>query len=109
MRNILLALAFALSVSSTALAQHNVAGAPEAQSSRALSAASYLDRGNDWLKKGDFERAIADYSLAIAFDARHADAYYNRGLARTGKGDLYGASPDFDKSLAAHPHLGRAA
>ena len=49
MRSILLALAFAISVSSTMLAQRAVAAASETQSSRALSAASYLDRGNGWL------------------------------------------------------------
>ena len=82
MRSILLAIAFAISVSSTALAQQAVVH--EAQSSRALSAASYIDRGNGWLKKGEFERAIADYTLAIVFDAGHANAYYNRGVARSG-------------------------
>src|ERR1051326_2274054 len=44
--------------------------------SRATSAASYLDRGNDSYKKGDVERAMADYDLAIATDPRLAAAYY---------------------------------
>src|SRR5262245_42327573 len=105
MRGILLALAFAISVSSTALAQQAVASAPGAQSSSALSAASYIDRGTDSLKKGEFERAIADYSLAIVFDAGHAGAYYNRGMARAGKGDLDGALLDFDKALEINPRL----
>src|SRR5215813_2294645 len=105
MRSILLVLPFAISVSLTALAQQTVAIAPEAQSSRALSAASYLDRGNGWLKKGEFERAIADYSLAIVFDAGHASAYGNRGMARAGKGDLDGAISDFDKALEVNPRL----
>ncbi|MCI0390588.1 MAG: hypothetical protein MOB07_17725 [Acidobacteria bacterium] len=69
MRSAMLALAFAISVSFTTLAQQTASVAPEAQSSRASSAASYLDRGNGWLKKGEFERAIVDYSFAIAFDA----------------------------------------
>src|SRR5262249_59976753 len=99
MRGILFALAFAISVSLTAMAQQTLAIAPEAQSSRALSAASYLDRGNGWLNKGEFERAIADYSLAIVFDAGNAGAYYNRGMARAGKADLDGALRDFDQSI----------
>ena len=99
MRSILLALAFAISVSSTTLAQRAVAAASETQSSRALSAASYLDRGNGWLKKGEFERANADYTLAIVFDAGNAGAYYNRGMALAGKGDLDGALRDFDKTI----------
>ena len=74
MRSVLFALALAISVSISTPAQQAVATAREEQSSRALSAASYLDRGNGWLKKGEFERAIADYSIAIVFDAGHAGA-----------------------------------
>src|SRR5262245_48213345 len=62
-----------------------------AQTSRAASAASYLERGNEWLAKGELDRAIADYDLAIAFDGRGVVAYHNRGLARHRKGDLAGA------------------
>jgi hypothetical protein len=72
MRSVLFAIAFAISVSSTALAQQAVVHEP--QSSRLLSAASYIDRGDGWLKKGEFERAIADYTLASVFDAGHANA-----------------------------------
>ena len=64
----------------------------QAQPSRTVSAASYLERGNQWLAKGELDRAIADYDLAIAFDARVAIAYYNRGLARQRKGDLAGGA-----------------
>ncbi len=35
-----------------------------AQSARAAMAASYLERGNAWFAKGEWERAIADYDLA---------------------------------------------
>jgi len=67
MRGSLFAFVFAISVSSTALTRQTGAVAHEAMSSRAQSAASYLDRGASWLKKGEFERAIAKHSLAIAF------------------------------------------
>ncbi len=58
MRSALLALAFAISVSLTALAQRTAAVAPEARSSRAWSAASYLERGNGWLKPGETGRCL---------------------------------------------------
>lgn len=62
------------------------APAVEAQtSSRELTASSYLDRGNGWLAKGEIERAIADYDLAIATDPRLAEAYYYRGSVRQAK------------------------
>ena len=40
----------------------------QAQTSRAESAQSYCNRGNAWLAKGELDRAIADYDLAIVFD-----------------------------------------
>ena len=108
MRGILLALAFTLSVSSTASAQQYAKVAPESESSRSKSAASYLERGNIWFKQGEYERAIADYSLAIAFDTRFADPYCNRGMARALKGDIIGALQDFDIALALNPRLATA-
>jgi tetratricopeptide (TPR) repeat protein len=99
MRSILFALALALSVSSTALAQQYATVAPEAESSRAKSANSYLERGNTWFKKGEFERAIADYSLAIAFDAGFAGSYCNRGVARALKGSAERARSDIDQAI----------
>jgi Tfp pilus assembly protein PilF len=79
--------------------------AAQAQGSRAQSAASYVERGNGWLNKGELERAIDNYSLAIVFDGGHAGAYYNRGLARLRKDDLDGALEDFDRSLELSPRL----
>ena len=37
------------------------------QASRAATAASYFDRGSDWHAKGELERAISDYGLAIPY------------------------------------------
>ena len=82
--------------------------AAQAQGSRAQSAASYVERGNGWLNKGELERAIDDYSLAIVFDGGHAGAYHNRGLARLRKDDLDGALEDFDRSLELNPRLALA-
>jgi len=44
----------------------------QAQSSRTSSSVSYLERGNEWMAKGEWDRAIADYDLAIAFNSRAA-------------------------------------
>src|SRR5262245_48430878 len=70
-----------------------------AQTSRAASVASYLERGNSWFAKGQWDRVIADYDLAIAFDGRVAVPYYNRGLARHRKGDLSGALSDYNRAV----------
>ena len=79
-----------------------VASVAQAQTSRASSASSYIERGNKWLAKGDWDHAIEDYDLAIAFDAR-ATAYYNRGLAKQHKGDLDGAIGDYNRTIEIDP------
>ena len=38
-----------------------------AQSSRVASADSYLERGNAWYKKGELEKAMDDFNIAIIF------------------------------------------
>src|SRR5262245_46066760 len=80
-----------------------LSGGAVAQTSRANSAKSYVARGNEWMKKGEIERAIADYDVAIASDSRIADAYYNRGLARRRKGDADGALSDYDRAIELNP------
>src|SRR5262245_65986658 len=70
-----------------------------AQKSRADTAKSYLERGGGWLKKGELERAISDFDVAIATDERLAAAWYNRGLARYRRGDRAGALGDYKPAL----------
>ena len=79
------------------------AAVAQAQTSRAASAASYLERGASWMKKGEIDRAIADYDLAIAFDSQSSVARYNRGVARQSKGDLRGALEDFNEAIKLNP------
>jgi tetratricopeptide (TPR) repeat protein len=38
-------------------------------------------RGVAWDKKGDYDRAISDYSKAIELNPRYAEAYNNRAVA----------------------------
>ncbi len=70
-----------------------------AQVTHRASAASYLERGNAWAAKGEWERAIADFDLAIAFDPSFAGAYYNRAIARHRVGNLVGALADLDRAI----------
>jgi tetratricopeptide (TPR) repeat protein len=86
------------------LAAVSVSGQP----SRASSAASYLERGAAWMAKGEIERAIADYDLAITFDPRSAPAYYNRAVARENKGDLAWAVSDYDQAIRLNPRYADA-
>ncbi|MDQ3010635.1 MAG: tetratricopeptide repeat protein, partial [Acidobacteriota bacterium] len=66
------------------------------QGSRTDSAKAYIERGNGWFKKGEVERAIGDYDLAIATDPHLATAYHNRGFARRRQGNPDGARSDYN-------------
>jgi len=54
----------------------------QTQTPQAVSAASYVARGHDWYKKGELDRAMADFNIALMFDARCANAYPLRGLVK---------------------------
>ena len=64
-------------------------------------------KGVDWIKKGDYDRAIANYDRAIWLQPDYIDAYYNRGLAYSNKGDYDRAIADLEKvlELSADPGL----
>lgn len=56
--------------------------AAQAQNLRATTSSSYVERGNEWHAKGEYERALADFDLAIASDPSNAIAYYNRAATQ---------------------------
>jgi tetratricopeptide (TPR) repeat protein len=49
--------------------------------------------------KGDYDRAIADYTEAIRLDPGLALAYNNRGFAYSHKGDNDRAIADYDQAI----------
>ena len=61
---------------------------------------SYLhyNRGNVYIKRKDYKRAIADYTQAIALDPRLAEAFYNRGLALIDSGKTDEGISDLSKA-----------
>jgi tetratricopeptide (TPR) repeat protein len=48
---------------------------------RRARAKLYLKRGKVWIKKGEYQRAIADLNRALALDPNKPMAYYYRGTA----------------------------
>ena len=56
---------------------------------------AYYCRGLIYHKKGDYDKAVADYTEAIRLDPRDADAYYNRGVVYKYKGETAEAEADF--------------
>jgi tetratricopeptide (TPR) repeat protein len=49
-----------------------------------------------YLKMGQFDSAIQDYSSALRIEPKLASALYGRGLARLKKGDAAGGNADVE-------------
>ena len=64
---------------------------------------AYTNRGTAYAKKGEVDRAIADYTKTIALNPKHAIAYYNRGVTYEKKGDKEQAIADYRKALEIDP------
>jgi len=45
-----------------------------------------------------FQKAVDDYSRAIRLNPKDANAFYNRGVAKTMLGDIVGAHEDWRKA-----------
>jgi tetratricopeptide (TPR) repeat protein len=69
----------------------------------AQDAKFYFNRGIEYHKAGDINRAIADYTQAIALNPQHEYAYNNRGSAYYTKGELDRAIADFTQAIAINP------
>ncbi len=67
------------------------------QSSGEKDADAYFESGNVHFKKGEYDRAIADYNRALDINSRHTDAYYHRGY-------IYHLKGEYDKALSDYNH-----
>jgi lipoprotein NlpI len=68
----------------------------------------YGTRGNVWAAKGDFDRAIADYTEALKLGPKFARGYVNRGHAWAAKGDFDQAIADCTQAIKIDPKLAGA-
>ena len=59
---------------------------------------AFHNRGDAYGLKGDFDRAISDYTKAIELNPNYAPAYNSRGRAYTRKGDYIRAVADVTKA-----------
>ncbi len=62
-----------------------------------------VKRGNSYYALGRIDRAVADYSAAIAARPDHVEARFNRGIIRFARGDISGAVADYGAAIAAEP------
>jgi tetratricopeptide (TPR) repeat protein len=65
--------------------------------------AVYLQRGNGWYAKEDYDRAISNYNEAIDRNPSFVDAFMNRGLAWFQRGYFDRASKDFSDVIRLDP------
>ena len=68
----------------------------------------YYNRGITYGKKGEFDRAIEDFTKAIDLNPNYADAYYNRGVAYSNKGLVDYTIEDYTKVIALNPNYANA-
>jgi tetratricopeptide (TPR) repeat protein len=80
-------------------------GEKETRKNRVIA---YNKRGIAYYMKGEFDRAIADYTKVIALDPKNAKAYYNRGLAYHEKGEVDRAIANYTKAIALDPNFALA-
>ncbi len=93
-RLILIALAIFISACATPKVENN--------------AEFYYNRGIDRFERGDYDKAISDFSKAIEIDPRLAEAYLNRGIGYGSK-DLHDqAISDFNKAIELNTEYAKA-
>ncbi len=67
-----------------------------------------LARGSVYLKTGDTDKAVGDFTRAIEIDSKHPKAYHLRGLAREMAGDDDEALLDFNRAIEIDSEYGAA-
>ena len=67
-----------------------------------------LARGSVYLKMGNTENAMGDFSRTLQIDSRHPKAYHLRGLAREMAGDDDKALEDLNKAIDIDSDYGAA-
>ncbi len=63
----------------------------------------YSTRGDNYLKQGNYEQAITEYTQAIKLDPNLTSLYYNRGLAYSYKENYGLAIADYSKAIELDP------
>jgi tetratricopeptide (TPR) repeat protein len=64
---------------------------------------AYNLRGCIWDEKGEYDKAIADFSEAIKLDPTSPSAFQNRGLAKLRKNDYENAIEDYNAAIRLDP------
>jgi tetratricopeptide (TPR) repeat protein len=80
----------------------------EAIAANTKDAIAYRNRGIDFYDKGDFDKAILDFTKAIDIDPQCADFYYSRGHTYQSLGKYDNAITDFTRAINLSPTHAKA-
>jgi transitional endoplasmic reticulum ATPase len=64
---------------------------------------TYYHRGNDAYERGDYDKSIESYNMAIVLNPNFAEAYFNRGLSYYNKKNYDKAVSDYNKAAELDP------
>lgn len=67
------------------------------------AANAHANRGFAWKNKGEYDKAIEDYSKVCELEPDSAEAFHNRAKAWDDKGDFDAAIQDYNKALELSP------
>ena len=81
---------------------------PLAQGNRSISAKTYFMWGYTKYYLGDYKGAITDYTQAIRLNPDYADAYNNRGNAKSNLSQHFAAIADYDIAIRLNPDYATA-
>jgi tetratricopeptide (TPR) repeat protein len=68
----------------------------------------HLARGKDLYREKKYDEAIAEYDEAIRLDPKNAEAYLQRGIAYSGKGDEDRAFAEYNLAIQINPNYAEA-
>jgi tetratricopeptide (TPR) repeat protein len=69
---------------------------------------AYFGRGYAYSRLGQYDKAVADYSQAIALDPKYAPPWHNRGADYIRLGQYDKAVADYSQAIALEPKVGFA-
>ena len=74
------------------------------QEDQIISLRTFMQRGYEYIKRGEFDKAIGEYNKAILIDAKYITAYIDKGNAYAIKLDYQKAISDFNQALTINPN-----